>query len=818
MEMILTESGFKFASKTANKPESLFVIDDIIKPKLDDQKNNVTVNDLWRVVKVVGYDKINGYTYCIEPESDEAKAWAEANAIEGEGTCFEICGFENSPEEQEWVLANESKSIKENKDEQGLPADKFTEYDLLNLDIGTRVDVEDMMGKIHSAYVVGSGDKSTILLTFDEYERLNADTDDYQEVSISNIVRVYNDDLNESKSIREAAKGEPKYFWYVGSNGVGHHYEDEKTALNAYNKLAKDADIVKDLEVLKCLETPDEVKVVEVVRGNSVNESKSIKEGKSVVDFVDEIEANKNNPEKCDAIYREAEKTLGKYDMNYVTDIYSKHRNVESKSINEGHQVQTYKGYELDWNEDGIDPEEGVANFDVYITKDGKIINNKPFNGFRAAREYIDELSKKPGYYKKVFDELINKISVMEIKTKKVSDNGFYIEGWVDFTIPTYWAIKVDFNPESESWTIYSSEPDEINNNHTAYASAGVGIDKLIRELYLTGTIEDINESLSKSKSIKEDADKNYNPVDTVDIAVDNVIENIMNSELGNLAQQIAALGKGYNADWCAVEADSPTSQAVVKALENLGDALKADLLANYNKNESLKESIEDEYASITALADDCGENVFKEFSTGLRFRFINDDNAIKFMDKLREMNITFDEMATGVIRVDKVNIVSESFNDEVSEYNEHQYKVEKRHVYKRQVRTSYFDSYDEAKLDAEEWINDADKHLKIYAKGLTNSAFAYIYHWNGTEFEYIELINSETIEKERKSVKESFDYNENSEEDQGLFDGIGTQVVDTIFPGVQFEGKEMEKLDDAIDNLIWVYKSVKARSSKAAK
>lgn len=63
--------------------------------------------------------------------------------------------------------------------------------------------------------------------------------------------------------------------------------------------------------------------------------SKSIKESKSVIDFVDEIEANKNNPEKCDAIYREAKKTLGKYDMNYVTDVYSKHRKVESKSLKE---------------------------------------------------------------------------------------------------------------------------------------------------------------------------------------------------------------------------------------------------------------------------------------------------------------------------------------------------------------------------------------------------------------------------------------------------------------------------------------------------
>ena len=81
---------------------------------------------------------------------------------------------------------------------------------------------------------------------------------------------------------------------------------------------------------------------------NELDESKSIKEDKSVVDFVGEIEANKNNPEKCDAIYREAEKTLGKYDMNYVTDVYSKHRNVESKSIKESDEETPYTKEEVE--------------------------------------------------------------------------------------------------------------------------------------------------------------------------------------------------------------------------------------------------------------------------------------------------------------------------------------------------------------------------------------------------------------------------------------------------------------------------------------
>ena len=98
------------------------------------------------------------------------------------------------------------------------------------------------------------------------------------EVDPKHLGRKRNKSNFKNESINEDVEGKPKYFWYVGSNGVGHHYEDEKTALNVYNKLAKDADIAKDLEVLKCLETPDEVKVVKVIKGPLVNESKSIKE------------------------------------------------------------------------------------------------------------------------------------------------------------------------------------------------------------------------------------------------------------------------------------------------------------------------------------------------------------------------------------------------------------------------------------------------------------------------------------------------------------------------------------------------------------
>lgn len=75
-------------------------------------------------------------------------------------------------------------------------------------------------------------------------------------------------------------------------------------------------------------------------------------------------------------------------------------------SLNEGHQIQKYKGYELDWNDDNVDPEEGTADFSVYIRKNGKELTNKrgsvlTFNGFREARKYVDSIATPCSAYDK---------------------------------------------------------------------------------------------------------------------------------------------------------------------------------------------------------------------------------------------------------------------------------------------------------------------------------------------------------------------------------------------------------------------------------
>jgi len=107
MAMILTESGF--VTQPENKPESMFKVGDLIRPTLNNQFDGMSTDEIWEVVEVNGYDRMNGYIYTIKPNNDAVKAYRGENSTDGEAEGFaEIAGFENSPEEQAWTLANKS--------------------------------------------------------------------------------------------------------------------------------------------------------------------------------------------------------------------------------------------------------------------------------------------------------------------------------------------------------------------------------------------------------------------------------------------------------------------------------------------------------------------------------------------------------------------------------------------------------------------------------------------------------------------------------------------------------------------------------------
>ena len=75
-------------------------------------------------------------------------------------------------------------------------------------------------------------------------------------------------------------------------------------------------------------------------------------------------------------------------------------------------------------------------------------------------------------------------------------------------------------------------------------------------------------------------------------------------------------------------------------------------------------ESLNEDFSSITALADDCGKNTFKTSTKDIRFTFNDETSASKFMDELRDKNIHFDELPMGVIKINKSVAVDESLNN----------------------------------------------------------------------------------------------------------------------------------------------------------
>lgn len=172
----------------------------------------------------------------------------------------------------------------------------------------------------------------------------------------------------------------------------------------------------------------------------------------------------------------------------------------KNESLNEGHQIQNYKGYELDWNEDGIDPEEGVANFEVYIRKNGKELTDKngsvlTFNGFRQAREYIDNL---PISSEEMKEKNINSLVKLRDGINKYFDsqedlkdnyeaNLYYQNNVAEFSI-TYWdgptretnMLLVVYHLDTDEWELSFKEWSDEEEDLVEYSDSGKGYNDLI--------------------------------------------------------------------------------------------------------------------------------------------------------------------------------------------------------------------------------------------------------------------------------------------------------------------------------------------------
>ena len=135
-----------------------------------------------------------------DPGEDDPEFAALDNSVDFVPETSGVSAIDDIPD-------NFRRPIPEDLDRTGASVDIYTDYDLLNLPIGTRIAVEDMSERIHTAYALGQADNTTIYVTFNESDRFNTDTNYFQEISISNIVRVYDDDIVESFSRKPIPEG-----------------------------------------------------------------------------------------------------------------------------------------------------------------------------------------------------------------------------------------------------------------------------------------------------------------------------------------------------------------------------------------------------------------------------------------------------------------------------------------------------------------------------------------------------------------------------------------------------------------------------------
>ena len=146
-------------------------------------------------------------------------------------------------------------------------------------------------------------------------------------------------------------------------------------------------------------------------------------------------------------------------------------------------------------------------------------------------------------------------------------------------------------------------------------------------------------------------------------------------------AHIIAPISYMYGVTWNKAHELLPTLSAEeiedAKVYYNLRDLPSHERLAQFDKYEKSKKhvneskSTNEDLSSITSLADDCGKNTFKKSARDVRFTFEDEKSASKFMDKLKEKNIHYDELPGGIIKVSKSSVLDESKSIYEESFNE---------------------------------------------------------------------------------------------------------------------------------------------------
>ena len=84
-------------------------------------------------------------------------------------------------------------------------------------------------------------------------------------------------------------------------------------------------------------------------------------------------------------------------------------KEIRAKKLTEDHEIEEYKGYELDFNTDTIDKEGESVEIKIAIRKDGKILNWT--KGLRNARKWVDERVAEEERRKKAEEERLKNLN-----------------------------------------------------------------------------------------------------------------------------------------------------------------------------------------------------------------------------------------------------------------------------------------------------------------------------------------------------------------------------------------------------------------------
>lgn len=151
----------------------------------------------------------------------------------------------------------------------------------------------------------------------------------------------------------------------------------------------------------------------------SYNKSWADKDKPFVTDIINNY-LSKYNLNKDDLILTKGKNTFKDTDVSdeTITRFKTNYLSESRSALTEDHKVQNYKGFELDWDNDEIDDEEGIATFNVHIRLDGKDLHIA--HGFRQAREWVDK------NYNTLMGPIVKKwVDEKEKEIEEVSDGVF---------------------------------------------------------------------------------------------------------------------------------------------------------------------------------------------------------------------------------------------------------------------------------------------------------------------------------------------------------------------------------------------------------